>query len=144
MTTTLRQAVNALLTGDDTLMGILLGGLHDSTEISPKGTPSAYDSRGALWPCAVLRMSARAPKEPHDEAEDAYFYIFFYQKAGGYDQIDLAQYRAKTLLHPRIQVTIDPGFVYEINHAGDLGDARDDALGCPMNYSRFHVVLLRS
>ena len=143
MTTTLRSAINSKLTGDSTLMVILTGGLHDQTEISRTGTSSAYDSRGDLKPCAVLRMSARTPKEPFDDAADAYFYIYFYQKPGGYTSIDAAMDRAWTLLHTQ-QVTIDPGFVYEIRHANDLGDSWDDALGCPMSYSRYHVVLLRS
>lgn len=148
MTTTLRSAIRTLLEGDATLAATMTGGLHDSTEISPSKTPSAYDSRGDLKPCAVLRMGTMTPIEPFDEAEREFFNIYFYQKPGGYDSIDVMRTRCKDLLHTTTDslktVTISPGFVYEIRHADDFGDSWDDALGCPMSYSRYYVVKLRS
>ena len=143
MTTTLRSAIKALLEADDTLTATMTGGLHDSTEISPTSTPDAYDNRGDLRPCGVLRMGTMTPMEPFDEAERQFFSLYWYEKPGGYTNIDAMKYRAKTLLHVQ-QVTLDPGWLYEIRQADDFGDSWDDALGCPMSYQRFYAVLLRS
>jgi len=145
---TLRAALIAKIEADTTLMAILTGGVHDSTEISPSKTASAYDSRGALKPCAVLRMSSSTPKGTFDNAYDTFFTLYFYQKEGGYTSIDAAMARAWVLLNTTktnlVQVTIDPGFVYEIRHANDFLDSWDDALDSPMAYSRYHIVLLVS
>lgn len=145
---TLRAAIKTLLEADGTLTATMTGGLHDQTEISPSGTPSAYDTRGDLKPCGVLRMGTMTPLEPFDTAERQFFTLYWYEKPGGYANIDVMKYRAKTLLHTTTdsqkQVTVDPGFVYELRHADDFGDSWDDSLKVPMNYSRFYAVLLRS
>ena len=138
----------AKLEADTALMAILTGGIHDRTEISRTDTPTAYDSRGELKPCAVLRMSTTTPKGTFDNAADTFFNVYFYQKKGGYTSIDAAMARAWLVLNTTkttlVQVEIDPGFVYTIRHAGDFSDSWDDALDCPMAYSRYHVVQLRS
>lgn len=145
---TLRAAIKTLLEADATLMAILTGGIHDRTEISPKLTPDAYDDRGDLKPCAVLRMSSATPKGTFDNAADQYFQLYFYQKKGDYDEIDAAMARAWTLLSTTednlVEVAITTGYVYEIRHANDFLDSWDDPLDCPMAFSRYHVVLLRS
>jgi len=81
--------------------------------------------------------------DPFDTAERQFFSLYWYQKPGDYTSIDAMRCRAKTLLHTK-RVTISPGFVYEIRHADDFGDSWDDALGCPMSYSRYSVIQLRS
>lgn len=141
---TLRAQIKALLEADSTLTDVMTGGLHDQSEISRTATPTAFDTRGGLKPCGVLRMGTMTPHEPFDEAERQFFTLYFYEKPGGYSNIDAMKYRAKTLLHPEKQVTISPGWLYEIGHADDFGDSWDDALGCPMSYSRYWTVLLRS
>jgi len=83
------------------------------------------------------------PMDPFDTAERQFFSLYWYQKPGDYTSIDAMRCRAKTLLHTK-RVTISPGFVYEIRHADDFGDSWDDALGCPMSYSRYSVIQLRS
>ena len=96
---TLRAALKTLLEADATLVATMTGGLHDSTEISRSGTPSAYDDRGDLKPCGVLRVGTMTPLDPFDTAERQFFSLYFYQKPGGYTSIDAMKYRAKTLLH---------------------------------------------
>ena len=140
---TLRAALKTLLEADATLVATMTGGLHDSTEISRSGTPSAYDDRGDLKPCGVLRVGTMTPMDPFDTAERQFFSLYWYQKPGDYTSIDAMRCRAKTLLHTK-RVTISPGFVYEIRHADDFGDSWDDVLGCPMSYSRYSVIQLRS
>jgi len=140
--TTLRSAINTLLNADDVLMGILTGGIHDSTEISRSATPSAYDDRGDLKPCAVLRMGTASGRPPFDDAADEYVYLYFYQKPGSYASIDSAMSQAYTTLHCAA-LTIDPGWVCELRWGNDLGDSWDDALGAPMNYSRYKATTVR-
>ncbi len=146
--TTLRAAVLALLEADSTLMAILTGGIHDRTEISRTATPSAFDDRGDLKPCAVLRFSTSVPKGTFDVAADTFFNLYYYQKKGGYASIDAAMARGFVLLNTTednvVQVAIDPGWVYEIRWADDFLDSWDKALDCPMAYSRYQVVQLRS
>ena len=142
--TTLRSAINTLLNADDTLMATATGGIHEQTEISRSNTPSAYDDRGDLKPCMVLRMGTMTPFGPFAYAERQFFALWFYEKPGGYDNIDAMKYRVKTLLHsaeddPK-RVTIAPGVVHSIYHADDFGDSWDDALNCPMSYSRYYTV----
>lgn len=142
MATYLRDAVKTLLEADDTLMAILTGGIYDRGEISRTETPDAWDAdRGTLKPCAVLTMGTVSPRAPFDDAATAFLQIYFYEKSG-YDNIEDAMDRVYTLLHIQ-QVTIDPGFVYEIRHANDLGDSKDDALDCSMSFSRYYAVLMR-
>jgi len=147
VTTTLRSAIKTLLEADETLMAIATGGIHDQSEISKSGTPGAYDSRGDLKPCAVLRMGTMTPTGPFTHSERQFFTIYYYEKPGGYTNIDAMKYRVKTLLHSTEtsykRVTISPGVVHSIYHADSFGDSWDDVLRCPMSYSRFYAIQKR-
>ena len=139
---TLRSAINSKLTGDTPFMASIPGGLYDSTEISRTGTPTAYDSRGDLKCCCVLRMGTASGRPPFDDAADEYIYLYFYQKPGSCTSIDAAMSAAYTGLHCAA-LTISPGWVCELRWGNDLGDSWDDALGCPMNYSRYKATTVR-
>jgi hypothetical protein len=130
--------VQALLLADaDNLMTILTGGIYLNSLVGVEGirrgesspTSAAFDERGVLLPCALLREdwlvpygTVRSPKDKYTMTSQR-LSIFLYQFRGD-DQIDLAKFRIYQLLeNERLQ---SPGsyplvWLVESGHVPDIG-----------------------
>lgn len=137
---TLREAIKTALEDDATLGTLLTGGVYDRRGISRTLTPDAFDSNGALQPCAVVTLEVAAPEiTGHREwrFERVYFLVWLYEdEGGGYATLDPAALRVRSLLHNQTLAT-DDGAVHHIEHVGSLGDSYDDTLLAEMTYERF-------
>ena len=144
-TTTLREAVIALLQADATLVATLTGGIQNRRGISRTDLPAAYNDRGELKPTAVVTIEATSPVGPAQfDFEQRFFQVWIYEQAGNnYAGIDVAKERIRALLH-RQTVSIEPGCVHEIRHADSLGDSFDETLDAEMTYERFYAWTKRS
>jgi hypothetical protein len=136
-----RDAIYDLLTSDSELMAILTGGLHTKTEISRQNTPAAFDANDEIQPCGLLKFETQTPWGPHEHGSRLYFSVMLYQRSG-YDDVEAARERLYQLLH-RQKVTPSNGGCWEIQHAGDVPDVEDGALGCSLAVSRFVATVLR-
>lgn len=134
----LRESVYDALNGDSTLMALLDGGLHTAVEISRQNTPGAFDANKELLPCALLKFSTETPFGPFTHSARTLFNLMFYQRVG-YDVINAARERAYALLHYQ-KIGED---VWEIDHADDVLDARDDALDVALVISRYYAIRLK-
>lgn len=141
MTTSLRQAVKALLEADPLLDALLTGGIYDRRGINRTLTPDAYNSTtGALKPCAVITESTTTALDPVKEAdfEQVFLNVWLYEEEGNnYATIDQAKDRIRYLLHRKTDLTIDPGCIHEIRHADSVGDQYDDIMKAEMVRERF-------
>ena len=138
-TTTLREAIVSLLSGDATLGTTLTGGVYNRRDLSRTATPSAYNTTtGDINPCAVVTMSTPVQEAIKEAAfERDWFQVWLYEAEGNnYANIDIAADRVIALLH-RQTVTVSPGGIHEIQYADGLGDSYDDVLRCEMSYLRF-------
>lgn len=137
---TLRAAVKTAISGDTTLAGILTGGVYDLRGINRTLTPAAYNSSGALKPCAVVTVEAAVPLG-HREGrfEQVFVVVYLYEEEGnGFAGIGPAALRLRSLLH-NTTLSTDDGDVHTIVHADSLGDAYDEVLKAEMSYERFVV-----
>lgn len=131
----MRAAILAKLSGDTALMGTLTGGMHTATEISRQTTPAAFDASGELCPCGLLRLETSTPFGPFEHSQRLYFVVMLYQRSGC-DSIEAARSRVYALLH-KTCVSPTAGACWEIEHANDVLDVRDEALACSLALSRF-------
>jgi len=137
----MRSAIVAVLQADATLTGLLTGGIYDAGvvgEISRVTTPAAFDEHSEVLPCALVKLASEAPDGPFPTASVLGVDLYLYQRAG-YGSIDAAVARIFVLLHRQ---RVGNG-VWQVTHAGDLRDLRDEALGCALILSRFQVTRLR-
>lgn len=138
----MKSALYTLLTNDATLMAILTGGLeYQVVEITRQGSPNCFDTSGEIKPCALLKLNTDVPFGEHYQSSRLTFNLYWYQ-LNGYDQIDLARARARTLLH-RQKITPTTGTCWEIHHDNDVLDQEDQALRCAMSMSRYAAYIGR-
>lgn len=135
-------AVTTLLQGDTTLNATLTGGVHRAVEISRQATPTAYDSRRELLPCALVKQETATPWGPHDDSGRLYIVIWFYARSG-YTDIETACKRVYGLLHRTKLTPSDGSGCYDIRHANDLLDQEEPELGVPMAMSRYVATVQR-
>lgn len=137
---TLRAAVKSVLEGDVTLAAILTGGVYSRAGISRTLTPDAFDSKGAIKPCAVVTEEAtNRIGHREDKMEMVSLVVWLYEDEGsGYTLIDTAKMRVRALLHDQTVTTSD-GYVHHIVHVYSLGDSFDDVLSAEMTHERFTV-----
>lgn len=138
----MRDAIEAVLTGDGTLMATLTGGVHTATEISRQDTPSAFDANSEIEPCGLLRFETISPIGPYEHSARLFFSVYLYERSG-YTNIETARARIYTLLH-RQRVTPSTGGCWQIEHADDVLDQEDTALGCSLAVSRYYATILRA
>ena len=137
----MRDAVVAVLEGDETLMATLTGGVHTATEINRQLTPTAFDDNGEIEPCALVKFETEGPWGVHDHSARLFFSVMFYERSG-YTSIETARARVYSLLH-RQRVTPASGGCWEIRHSDDVLDQEDTALGCGLAVSRFYAIVKR-
>lgn len=134
-----------VLTGDSTLTALLTGGIHNAEvvdSISRQNTPNAFDANGELLPCALLKSESVTPWGPHPDSAREYVLLYFYQRFA-YATIRPANQRAYLLLH-RTRIATEDGLgLWQIDHANDILDSQDQALGASMLLSRYVVTLQR-
>jgi hypothetical protein len=134
----MRSTITAKLTGDTTLMALLTGGLHTATEITRQLTPTAFDANGEIKPCALVKIEGESPVGPYDSSGRLFAVVYLYERTG-YTTIDAALDRAFVLLN----LWKPSGNVWQVRHADDARDLRDEALACSMGYGRYVVTRLR-
>lgn len=135
-------SITALLQADTTLNAILTGGVHRAMEISRQATPTAYDSRRELLPCALVKQETATPWGPHDDSGRLYIVIWFYARSD-YTTIEAARKRVYELLHRAKLTPNDGSGCYDIRHADDLLDQEEPTLGVPMAMSRYVATVQR-
>ena len=135
------DTITSVLTGDATLMSTLTGGIHRS-EISRQKTPGAYDAFQELLPSAVVKQETQSPFGPDDHTGRLFFVVWLYQQHG-WDQIEAARKRIYELLQ-KVSLATSEGGIYRIDHAGDLLEMEDEALGVSMAQSRFVATVKRT
>lgn len=135
----MKATVAAYLEDDATLSGLLTGGIHTDAEINRQETPGAFDANGEIKPCALVKIENETPAGPYVDSSRQYLVIYFYQRRG-YDSVDAALARAFDLLNRH---EFSGSSVWEVRHADDLRDARDEALNANMAYSRYVVTRRR-
>ncbi len=135
----MKATVKAYLEADATLMATLTGGVHTSVEINRQEAPSAFDANGELLPCVLVRIENETSTGPYTDSSRQYLVLYFYQRRG-YDAVDSALARAYVLLNRH---KFSAQSVWEVRHADDLRDARDEALDADMAYSRYAITRRR-
>lgn len=138
----MRDAIFDALDHDVTLTAILTGGVHTATEISRQLTPGAFDANSEIKPCALLKFSSLVPRLPYAHGARLTFSIMFYERAG-YDSIETARARVYELLHTQ-KVSPAEGACWEIRHADDVLDQRDNVLDCSLAASRYSATIRRA
>lgn len=140
----MRDTIKDYLEADATLTGLLTGGIYAVPEISRQDTPDAFDANGEIEPCGLVKLETEGQFGPYEEAGGIsarlYVAVFFYQRTG-YDVIDPALARTRTLLHKQ---NLSTSGVWEISWVDDVMDQEDEALGCAMSMSRYMVTRLHS
>ena len=137
----MRDVIKTLLENDATLMATLTGGLHTKKEISRQDTPAAFDGNGEIRPCGLLKFGTIAPHGPYDHSARLYFSVLLYERSG-YDDVETARERIYTLLH-RQCVSPETGSCWTIEHADDVLDQEDSALGCSLEITRYAATIMR-
>ena len=142
----MRQAIYNLLSGDATFLAALPGGVYDLAvvdEISRQATPVAFDANKELQPCAALRLNGPVPVRPYDHGARLTFELYFYERFG-FASIEPARERAYDLLHlAKLTPVGSTAGNWEIRHADDVLQQRDEALRASLEMSRFEAVILR-
>lgn len=136
----MKTAIATKLSGDATLMAILLGGIHTTSEISRQGTPTAFDSTTKeLLPCGLVKLSTSVPSGGLPNTERLTVRIWLYQRTG-FDSIEPAARRIYALLH-KVRLAPSDGAVgvWEILHADDVPNSEDAVLDASLFISRFYV-----
>lgn len=136
------DAVVDLLQNDAILTATLTGGVHRAVEISRQTTPTAYDGRRELLPCALVKQETATPWGPHDNSGRLYITVWFYDRAD-YTAIETARKRVYALLHRTKLTPTDGSGCYDIRHANDLLDQEEPALSVPMAMSRYVATVQR-
>lgn len=135
----MRETIRTFLAADTMLMAILTGGIYGGTEISRQLTAAVFDANDELLPCALVSSEAESPHGPFMTSSRQFVIVRFFQRSG-YTQVDAALARVYTLLHRQ---RISSVGMWEMRHAGDVRDVRDDALDCAMAISRYEVIRVR-
>lgn len=136
----MRAVILSTLQADAALMAALSGGIYDAAAvdyISRQATPAAFDASGELRPCGLLRISTDVATGPVRTGARLSFSMYLTQRRGT-AQIETARQRAYALLH-RVRLSPASGGAWEIAHADDVLDARDDALDAALIVSRYTV-----
>jgi len=136
-------AILAALQNDAALAALLPGGLYDGLEvqdISRQATPAAYDAYGELKPSGVLKPESQSPTGPHPDGARLFVTLWLYQQAGS-AEINAARERAYQVLH-RAALAGSDG-VWDVRHAGDVLGGEVQALGVPMQMSRYVATVNR-
>jgi hypothetical protein len=149
MTTTLKQALKTLLSGDATLIALATGGVHDPDSLGRQELElkdvTATNSP-LVRPAVFIRWTTEDPMDVAViNAVRAFVEIYFYQDAG-YATCQQMRERTWSLLHQK-RVTFDyptgwrmTAFIW----AGDVIHMQDDSLGgASMERSRYEVHLTR-
>jgi len=129
--TTVRDDVKAVLEADETLAGLLAGGVHAAIEISRQGTPDAFDANGEILPCALVKVENESKAGPYPDSARTFVLIYWYERAGT-AAIDQARERARVILH-RERI----GGGWEMAWTDDLTDLEDQGLACSLTISRY-------
>ena len=131
----LELEVAEILRADATMMAILLGGVYTEEEIGVEGirrgedspTALAFDDRGVLLPCAVVRHHSPFPVDGVvDEAEGIMSVrqitsIFYYQFRG-HAIVDSAKDRGYSILQgTKLENTNKLVFLFETDAIPDMG-----------------------
>lgn len=135
----MRDEVVAALTGDATLMALLTGGAYGGVEISRQFTPLAFDANNEVLPCALVKVESDAHVWPYWTGSRVFVLVLFYQRYG-YAVIDPAMGRVYTLLN---MTKVGGSGVWNMVHANDVRDLRDQALDCSMAMSRYVATRMR-
>lgn len=135
----LKTEVRDLLANDATIQSLLTGGVHAVIEIKrgDEDCAAAFDdTTNELLPCANVRLTTTNPFGPHDETQEVFFSIYYYQyRATGFDAIEAAAARARQLLH-RQRV---PGTT-KIFHSTSTLDMEDPALEASLHVDRYRAI----
>lgn len=132
-----RETVQQALAGDSTMMWLLTGGVWAALEISRQNTPGAFDANKELQPTALVSLEADAPEPTFDTSTRSFVALHFYQRYG-YDKIDAALERAFQILNRQKLLGM-----WDIRHADDVRDQRDDVLDAALHVSRYVATRLR-
>jgi hypothetical protein len=139
----MRDAIYNLLANDTGLRATLTGGLYTSAKISRDNTPEAFGDANEILPCALLKLETQTPWGPFQHSARLYFSVMLYQRAGT-EAIEAARKRIYELLHRQKVSPAGGGACWEVQHAGDVLDAEDQALECSLAVSRYVAVVNRS
>lgn len=129
-----------LLRSDSALELLLTGGVYDAgevVEISRQDTPPAFNANCEILPCLLVKLSTDTLAGPVLTGARLGMTLYFYQRYG-YQIIDLARLRTYELLH-RVRIQPVTGGAWEVSHAQDLLNQKDDALDCSLIVSRYVV-----
>lgn len=133
----LKEDIQAALQEDETLAGLLTGGIYTGVEeINRASTPGAFDSTTKeLKPCALIKLGTELKTGPYARSVNSPVIIYFYQR-DGYDAIDPAMERAYDLLNDE---RIGDG-VWQVMYDISVPQQRDTALDCSLGMQRFVAV----
>lgn len=149
MTTTLKQALKARLSGDATLAAIAMGGVHDPESLGRQELElkdiTAINSP-LIKPAVFIRWTTEDPFDvPAINAVRAFVEIYFFQDKG-YASCQSMRERVWLLLHQQ-RVSFDAPAGWHLGvfiWAGDVLQMQDDSLGgASMERSRYEVHLTR-
>ena len=135
----LKTEIRDLLANDATIQAHLTGGVYALVEIkrSDEECAAAFDEEtDEILPCANVRVTTVNPFGPHDETQEAFFSIYYYQyRAGGNDAVLVAATRARQLLH-RQRVT----GTTQIFHVTSNPDLDDPTLEASLHIDRYRAI----
>lgn len=128
----LRVEVRNFLYADDTLRGVLAGGIYPLADSDPdymgeKAYPAAFNEHGEILPVALVRDGGSFPHGPSGaRGAMAIVDILLWQQAGR-DAIDAALKQMRVLLD-NARVSTQGLWVYRIAYAGDGPSVQDPAI----------------
>jgi hypothetical protein len=136
-----KTAVSAILQGDATFAGLMVGGIYDDVkEIKRDGiTAAAFDANDEVLTCALVKSETAVPFGVHDHSARMFLVIYVYSLEG-IGVIGQAIDRAYQLLHRKC---ITSGGVWDCKHADEERDSEDPILECDMGFTRFVLVINR-
>lgn len=143
----LRDVVRTRLTSDATLMALLEGGVLDASTLNYSGESVADAPFGSdnvtMEAHAIIRWGESAPYDAYKfAAEDEEFEIYLYQ-AVGYNVIESAISRIRTLLHDQY-LTADDRALAHVRMIFVSRDIPADELGgVPSRFVRFSTIMIR-
>lgn len=138
------DAVVDALTGDATLVALLIGGLYDGRtvqEISRQNTPAAYDEWQALQPCGLVKAESQTPWGPLHDGSRLYVTAWLYAQES-YTALEAARKRIYALLH-RKQLATDAG-IFEVRHASDMAGLEAPGMPAALTVCRYYVTAKRT
>lgn len=144
---TLVATIKSTLSGDSTLSALLTGGILDSSDLPEEDGGAGdipYDTDGVtILPFAVLRWKdSVAVGLHHTGQENASLEIYIYEWVG-YDTIEQAVSRIKSLLNGEYFTVSDRELVY-VEYTFTSGELVADELGgAPNKFSRYAVYTAR-